>query len=131
MKKITMIMLVLVVMTTSVIAEQLEVRVFTVNGKQLTKNFSFTSVNFLVRNSQGDNIWSFNGPRYWFGQGGFIDAFVGLTFPEQGEGTYALSPRLRLPMGRFYVWQDVEWYPEPDDWYSATVLNWRADPKLV
>lgn len=129
MKTAMIMMVVLMVLATTLMAEQSEVRVFAIGGKQLTENFSFTSVSFLVRNSQGDNIWSFNGPRYLFGQGGFIDAFVGLTFPEEGKETYALSPRLRMPVGRFYIWQDLEWYPEPDDWYSATVLNWRADSK--
>ena len=128
MRTLMIVVAVVVVAGTSVMAEQDELRIFAISGKSIEGNLGFATVNFLLRNAQGDNIWSFNGLRYRFGQGGFIDAFVGLTFPEGGDGTYALSPRLQLPLDRFYVWQDFEWYPETKDWYVGTVLSWRTDP---
>ncbi len=127
MRQLALVVLIVMLAVSTATAEEEILRVFVIGGGNLTERFDFTSVNFWIRDVSGDNIWSFNGLRRHYGQaGGFIDAFVGLQFPQGKKGTYALSPRVQVPLGRFYVWHDIEWYLEPGDWYTYSTLQWKA-----
>lgn len=126
MRQVLVSILMVVIMSGSVLAEQSTLKVVAIGGRQLNSHWDMVSVNIIIKTADGLDAWSFAGPRYKFGVNSqnFVDLFVGYTFPDGAAGTCILSSRLFLMLDQFTVWQDLEWYPEDKSVYTATELKW-------
>lgn len=133
MKKIALVVIAMVaLMAIPVSADNTLYKAFVIGGKPVSQgsHWNFATVNFMIKSPIAINFWSFAGPRYKWNEGSnFIDLFVGCQFTDGKNGLFALSPRFKFSVGKFYVWQDLEWYTLPNSYYTETKAMLRI-PKI-
>ena len=125
MRRLVLVAVLVTVLVPPALAENTVFRALFIGGKKLSNHWNLTSVNFVIRDSKSLTAWSFFGPRYKSGDN-YLDLFIGCKFPEDQNGVMALSPRFQLSSNHFYIWQDFEWYPQPEQVYTETKLRWKA-----